>query len=54
MERRVTGCSRSPCGAVFTPWLNLELAATAVLGFLFFRDHLDVVGWLGSHGKRDV
>jgi drug/metabolite transporter (DMT)-like permease len=31
-------------------WLNLELAATAVLGFLFFRDHLDLSGWLGIGG----
>ena len=31
-------------------WLNLELAATAVLGFLFFRDHLDAFGWLGVGG----
>jgi drug/metabolite transporter (DMT)-like permease len=31
-------------------WLNLELAATAVLGFLFFKDHLDTSGWLGVGG----
>ena len=31
-------------------WLNLELAATAVLGFLFFRDHLDSLGWVGVGG----
>jgi drug/metabolite transporter (DMT)-like permease len=31
-------------------WLNLELAATAVLGFLFFRDHLDLKGWIGVGG----
>jgi len=31
-------------------WLNLELAATAVLGFLFFRDHLGTFGWLGAAG----
>ncbi len=29
-------------------WLNLELAATAVLGTIFFRDHLGPVGWLGA------
>jgi len=29
-------------------WLNLELAATAVLGAAFFRDHLGPVGWLGA------
>ena len=28
-------------------WLNLELAATAVLGYLVFRDHLDAAGWIG-------
>jgi drug/metabolite transporter (DMT)-like permease len=31
-------------------WLNLELAATAVLGSLLFRDHLDFFGWLGVGG----
>jgi drug/metabolite transporter (DMT)-like permease len=31
-------------------WLNLELAATAILGFLFFRDHLHLFGWLGVVG----
>jgi drug/metabolite transporter (DMT)-like permease len=28
-------------------WLNLELAATAVLGAVLFRDHLGLCGWLG-------
>ncbi len=28
-------------------WLNLELAATAVLGHLFFKDHLTRLGWGG-------
>lgn len=28
-------------------WLNLEMAATAVLGAVLFRDHLGKVGWLG-------
>ncbi len=28
-------------------WLNLELAATAVLGVALFRDHLSFVGWGG-------
>ncbi len=28
-------------------WLNLELAATAVLGAVLFRDHLGYRGWLG-------
>jgi drug/metabolite transporter (DMT)-like permease len=31
-------------------WLNLELVATAVLGWLFFKDHLDPRGWLGVGG----
>ncbi len=31
-------------------WLNLELAATAVLGVAFFKDHLDLKGWLGVTG----
>ncbi|MFQ6038610.1 MAG: DMT family transporter, partial [Candidatus Aminicenantales bacterium] len=31
-------------------WLNLELAATAVLGWMFFRDHLDLRTWLGVLG----
>lgn len=31
-------------------WLNLELAATAVLGWLFFKDHLDLRGWAGVGG----
>ncbi len=28
-------------------WLNLEVAATALLGVLFFRDHLGLPGWAG-------
>ncbi len=28
-------------------WLNFELIATAVLGFLFFRDYLGLTGWAG-------
>jgi drug/metabolite transporter (DMT)-like permease len=31
-------------------WLNLELVATAVLGWLFFKDHLDFRGWIGVGG----
>ncbi len=31
-------------------WLNLELAATAVLGALFFKDHLGRLGWIGVGG----
>jgi len=28
-------------------WLNLELTATTVLGFLFFKDFLGLKGWVG-------
>jgi drug/metabolite transporter (DMT)-like permease len=28
-------------------WLNLEVAATAMLGVLFFREHLGALGWGG-------
>lgn len=28
-------------------WLNMELVATAILGALFFHDHLDRNGWIG-------
>jgi drug/metabolite transporter (DMT)-like permease len=31
-------------------WLNLELVATAALGFLIFRDHLGRGGWFGVGG----
>ena len=31
-------------------WLNLELAATAILGRLFFRDHLGRAGAVGAAG----
>lgn len=31
-------------------WLNLELVATAVLGYLFFQDYLGRIGWLGVLG----
>ncbi len=31
-------------------WLNLELVATAILGWLFFKDHLDFRGWIGVGG----
>jgi drug/metabolite transporter (DMT)-like permease len=31
-------------------WLPLELVATAVLGRLFFHDHLGKFGWLGMTG----
>ncbi len=28
-------------------WLNVELAATAVLGTMLFREHLGALGWIG-------
>ncbi len=31
-------------------WLNMELVATAVLGQLFFREHLGWPGWVGVTG----
>lgn len=31
-------------------WLNLEMVATAVLGRMFFHDHLGRYGWLGVAG----
>ncbi|ACF13458.1 protein of unknown function DUF6 transmembrane [Chloroherpeton thalassium ATCC 35110] len=31
-------------------WLNLELVATALLGVLFFKDHLGRYGWIGVIG----
>ncbi|MBU0969385.1 MAG: DMT family transporter [Proteobacteria bacterium] len=37
-------------GVAVSMWLNLELMATAVLGYLLFRDHLGRFGWLGVGG----
>ncbi len=31
-------------------WLNLELIATVLLGYFFFRDELNVYGWVASIG----
>ena len=31
-------------------WLNLEMVATAILGRIFFHDHLGRYGWLGVAG----
>ena len=31
-------------------WLNLELVATALLGFFIFKDHLGKFGWIGVVG----
>jgi drug/metabolite transporter (DMT)-like permease len=40
------GLNLAEAGSV-SLWLNLELAATAVIGTLFFRDHLSANGWMG-------
>jgi drug/metabolite transporter (DMT)-like permease len=31
-------------------WLNMESIATAVLGYLFFKEHLGKMGWIGVFG----
>lgn len=31
-------------------WLNMEMLATAFLGFMFFKDHLTTKGWFSSLG----
>lgn len=36
--------------SVVAMWLNLELAATAALGYLIFKDHLGFFGWIGVVG----
>jgi threonine/homoserine efflux transporter RhtA len=41
---------RLASAATVSMWLNLELAATAVLGVLIFKDHLGRAGWLGAGG----
>ncbi len=43
------GLSRAHASSV-SLWLNLELAATAVMGVSFFKDQLDLYGWLGAGG----
>ncbi len=43
------GLQRSPAASV-SLWLNLELVATALLGFFVFKDHLGRRGWLGVAG----
>ena len=40
------GLRLAEAGAV-SLWLNLELAATAVIGVVFFRDHLSPLAWVG-------
>lgn len=43
------GLQRSSAASV-AMWLNLELVATALLGYLVFRDHLGRGGWIGVAG----
>lgn len=31
-------------------WLNMEMVATAIIGYLFFKDHLTKKGWFSSLG----
>lgn len=40
------GLSLAQAGSV-SLWLNLELAATAIIGAIFFRDHLGLSAWVG-------
>ncbi len=41
---------RAASAASVSLWLPLELVATAILGRLFFRDHMGRFGWLGMLG----
>jgi drug/metabolite transporter (DMT)-like permease len=41
---------RTAAAASVSLWLNLEMVATALLGFFFFRDQLSGKGWLASLG----
>ena len=43
------GLQKAPAASV-AMWLNIELAATAILGWLLFRDHLGGYGWIGVIG----
>ena len=45
----LTGLRLAPAASV-SLWLNLELVATALLGYFLFRDHLGRLGWLGTGG----
>ncbi len=41
---------RIAAAASVSLWLNMEMVATVVLGYLFFKDHLSGKGWLASLG----
>ena len=43
------GLQKAPAASV-AMWLNLELAATAILGCLLFREYLGGYGWVGVIG----
>ena len=43
------GLQKAPAASV-AMWLNMELAATAILGCLLFREYLGGYGWLGVVG----
>jgi drug/metabolite transporter (DMT)-like permease len=41
---------RIAAAASVSLWLNLEMAATVIIGVLFFKDHLSGRGWLAALG----
>ncbi len=41
---------RMTSAASVAMWLNLELVATAILGFILFKDNLGFFGWIGVTG----
>jgi len=41
---------RIAAAASVSLWLNMEMAATVVIGYFFFNDHLSKKGWLASLG----
>jgi len=41
---------RIAAAASVSLWLNLEMAATVIIGVLFFKDHLSSRGWLAAGG----
>ena len=43
------GLQKAPAASV-AMWLNMELAATAILGCLLFREYLGSYGWIGVLG----
>lgn len=41
---------RIAAAASVSLWLNMEMVATALIGYFFFKDHLTPKGWLASVG----